>query len=246
MESWTARSDNLLFPLEQFESAASNVEVTFNDFRNLSINHDRSLPSNVNLGGRCTENFVQPRQAPDSEIPAQMLDLTGKSRYWNTTREFFKAPAQQMGLPVRHNADLSSGAQDVDDDAQFRSSLQNTSLQARRSAESASPPPERDKILAKYSKSSGRCLSSHRKSVNSGDASGFTATALSPSKAEFRRFFDSAHLESAKLSLWMDRFYSFRFCSPKLLHEEIIKSSLARKYEFIVIDNAESYLKLGE
>ncbi|CBY13427.1 unnamed protein product [Oikopleura dioica] len=240
-----SRSDNLLFPLEQFESAASNVEVTFNDFRNLSMNHDRSLPSNVNLGGRCAENFVQPRQAPDSEIPAQMLDLTGISRYWNTTREIFKAPAQQIGLPVRHNADLSSGAQDVDDDAQFRSSLQNTSLQARRSTESASPPPERDKFLAKYSKSSGRCSSSHWKSVNSGDASGFTAPALSTSKVELRRFFDSAHLESAKLSLWMNRFYSFRFCSPKLLHEEIIKSSLARKYEFIVIDNAESYLKLA-
>ncbi|CBY13816.1 unnamed protein product [Oikopleura dioica] len=174
-----------------------------------------------------------------------MLDLTGISRYWNTTREIFKAPAQQIGLPVRHNADLSSGAQDVDDDAQFRSSLQNTSPQARRSTESASPPPERDKFLAKYSKSSGRCSSSHWKSVNSGDASGFTAPALSTSKVELRRFFDSAHLESAKLSLWMNRFYSFRFCSPKLLHEEIIKSSLARKYEFKVIDNAESYLKLA-
>ena len=139
----------------QFESAVCIGDATFNDIRIIVTDHERTPPligrtvidhpSTVIFGRRGTEIFVQRRLAPDSEIVTQSFELNGESRYWNTTRKTPSAPAQQIGLPVRHEADLSSGAQNVDDDVFSCASLNDTSIQARNGTVSTSIPPKRDK-----------------------------------------------------------------------------------------------------
>ena len=170
------RSKHLRTPPEKFESAASNYGVTSNDPRPFSMKHGCSIPSDVIIGGQSTrtggtekigrpfsvsvtDTSVHRRKAPDSEIlDQQMNDLQGRSRYWNTTREPLQALAQQTSFPVCQGADLSSGAQNVADEAICRLSLLKTSFQVRRStvtdSVSTSPPPDRDKSLAKSTKPS--------------------------------------------------------------------------------------------
>ena len=240
-ESSESRSKNLRTPPGKFESAASDYDVTSNYSRTFSMNIGCSLPSDDVIGGQSSKTSVHRRKTPDSEILDQVMnDLQGRSRYWNTTREPFQALAQQTSFPVRQGADLSSGAQNVDDQATRSLSLQKTSFQARWSTVTktvtTSPPPERDKILAKSTKFF------QMKSGDTDPESGSTAVALSSPRNEYRRFSHSFHHKSATLSRWMDVTPAAAFM--KLRKEEIIRTLLARK-ESRMINHAEGYLKLA-
>ncbi|CBY15490.1 unnamed protein product [Oikopleura dioica] len=237
------RSKNLLATSGKFESATSDYDVTSSDSRPFSMEHGCSIPSSLTFAERSTEISVHRQKAPDSEILNKNDDLHGRSRYWNSTRKPLQAPDQQTGLPVRLVADSSSGAPIVENDAKRRSSLHGTSFQARKSTYSTSPPPERDKILAKSTKSSRQDFSPHGKSRDSDSETGSTAAVSSSTRTDVRRFSYSALTKSAKLSRWMDDNSSFRFL--KLRHEEINRTLLAEKAEFRLINNADGYLKLA-
>jgi hypothetical protein len=135
--------------------------------------------------------------------------LSPPRKFANTTRKPLQALAQQTSFPVHEGADLSSGAQNDADEANRCSSLQKTSFQARRSIPtdsiSTSLPPERDKFLAKSTKSS------QMKSGEPDSEPDPTAVALSSPQTEWRRFCHSVHLKSAQLSRWMDVYSSYRF-----------------------------------
>jgi hypothetical protein len=168
------------------------------------------------------------RKTPDSEIlDKQMNDLQGRSRYWNTTRK----PLQ---------AHLSSGDQNVADEATRRLLLLKTSFKARRSTVTDSvstlTPPERDKFLAESTKPS------QMKSGDSDPEYGSTAVALSSPRTEYRRFSHSVHHKDATLSRWMDVTPAAVFL--KLRKEEIIRTLLALK-ESRMINHAVNYLKLA-
>jgi hypothetical protein len=158
--------------------------------------------------------------------------LSPPRKFANTTRKPLQALAQQTSFPVREGADLSSGAQNDADEANRCSSLQKSSFQARRSiptdSVSTSLPPERDKFLAKSTKSS------QMKSGESDSEPESTAVALSSPQTEWRRFCHSVHLKSAQLSRWMDVYSSYRFLKRR---QEVIRTWM--------INHVEIYMKLA-
>ena len=140
----------------QFVSAVTIGDATFNDIKVIVTDHDRTPPligrtvidhpSTVIFGRRGTEIFVQRQHDPDSnDVTTYKFDLNGESRYWNASREIPTAPVPPTGLPVRREADLSSGARNIDENAPSSPVIEGTSVQARNSTVSTSQPLERDK-----------------------------------------------------------------------------------------------------